>query len=55
MAKLWGGRFKKQTAQAVDHFHSSIGFDWRLYPYDIQGSKAHVRMLGKQGIITPKE
>ncbi|NLM94325.1 MAG: argininosuccinate lyase [Firmicutes bacterium] len=55
MAKLWGGRFKKQTAPAVDHFHSSISFDWRLYPYDIQGSKAHVRMLGRQGIITPEE
>ena len=30
-------------------------FDWRLYPYDIAGSIAHARMLGKQGIITADE
>lgn len=52
--KLWGGRFEKQTAQEVDDFHSSIGFDWRLFRQDIQGSLAHAEMLGRQGII-PKE
>jgi argininosuccinate lyase len=30
----------------------SIGYDRRLYPYDIDGSIAHVRMLGRQGIVS---
>ncbi len=55
MAKLWGGRFKKKTSAAVDDFHSSISFDWRLYRYDIEGSIAHAEMLGRTGIITPEE
>lgn len=54
-AKLWGGRFSKQTAAAVDHFHSSIGFDWRLYKEDIRGSKAHARMLAACGLLTHDE
>lgn len=54
-AKLWGGRFTKQTAAAVDHFHSSIGFDWRLYKEDIRGSQAHARMLAQCGILTQEE
>lgn len=54
MAKLWGGRFQKNTDQQVDDFNSSIRFDQRMYRQDIRGSIAHARMLGKQGII-PKE
>ena len=53
--KLWSGRFQKETNQVVDDFHSSILFDSRLYRYDIQGSIAHARMLGRQGIITTGE
>ena len=51
MAKLWGGRFNKDTDKAVDDFNSSISFDQRLYKEDIKGSIAHITMLGKQGII----
>ncbi|MEE0944446.1 MAG: argininosuccinate lyase [Clostridia bacterium] len=54
MAKLWGGRFQKNTDKKVDDFNSSIRFDKRMYRQDIRGSKAHAEMLGKQGII-PKE
>ncbi len=54
MQKLWGGRFTKSTDSFTDHFHSSIGFDSRMYHEDITGSIAHATMLGKQGII-PKE
>ena len=54
MAKLWGGRFQKNTDKKVDDFNSSIRFDKRMYRQDIKGSKAHAEMLGKQGII-PKE
>ncbi len=49
--KLWGGRFEKATDSLVDHFHSSISFDKRLYKQDIMGSIAHVKMLAKQAII----
>lgn len=50
--KLWGGRFTKSTDSFVDHFHSSISFDQRMYKQDILGSIAHAAMLGKQGIIS---
>ena len=52
--KLWGGRFKKETSGLMEDFHSSIGFDGRMYREDITGSIAHAQMLGKQGII-PQE
>ena len=54
MAKLWGGRFQKNTDKKVDDFNSSIRFDKRMYRQDITGSIAHAKMLGRQGII-PKE
>lgn len=55
MAKLWGGRFQKETDTLVEDFHSSIYFDQRLYKYDIKGSIAHARMLGRIGILQPGE
>ena len=51
MAKLWGGRFQKNTDKKVDDFNSSIRFDARMYAQDIKGSQAHAEMLGRQGII----
>jgi argininosuccinate lyase len=54
MSKLWGGRFQKSTDTLTDDFNSSIHFDQRMYKQDIMGSIAHVKMLGKQGII-PQE
>lgn len=50
-AKLWGGRFGKDTDAAVDSYNASLGFDRRLYRQDITGSVAHARMLARQGII----
>lgn len=55
MAQLWGGRFTKETDQLVYNFNASIGFDQKFYRQDIVGSKAHVTMLAKQGILTEKE
>ena len=52
--KLWGGRFKKGTDTLVNDFNSSINVDSRMYKEDIEGSLAHVKMLGKQGIIPNK-
>ncbi|MFO7766616.1 MAG: argininosuccinate lyase [Pelovirga sp.] len=53
--KLWGGRFTQPTDKFVEEFTASIEFDQRLYRYDIQGSKAHAEMLGRQGIIAVDE
>ncbi|WP_029067394.1 argininosuccinate lyase [Lachnobacterium bovis] len=55
MAQLWGGRFTKETDQLVYDFNASIKFDKKLYREDIVGSKAHVKMLAKVGILTDKE
>ena len=55
MAQLWGGRFTKQTDEAVKAFNDSISFDKSLYREDIEGSIAHAGMLGAQGIITADE
>lgn len=51
MTKLWGGRFQKSAESWVDEFGASIGFDQQLVLEDITGSKAHVTMLGKCGIL----
>ena len=53
--KPWGGRFKGNTDKLVESFTASIGFDKRLYRYDIMGSIAHCKMLGKSKIITQTE
>ncbi|MGC8668702.1 MAG: argininosuccinate lyase [Chthonomonadales bacterium] len=53
--RLWGGRFSAPPHEAVDRLNSSLRFDARLWPYDIQASIAHARMLGRQGILTSEE
>lgn len=53
--KLWGGRFQNATSSLMDDFNSSIQFDWQLYKHDIDGSKAHSKMLNKIGILTDDE
>ncbi len=55
LAIMWHGRFKTKTADEVRNYTESISYDWRLYPYDIQGSVAHAAMLADIGIITPDE
>ncbi|GIQ70005.1 argininosuccinate lyase [Xylanibacillus composti] len=55
MSKLWGGRFTKKTDQLVEEYTASIGFDKELAEEDIQGSLAHVAMLGKCGILSPED
>ncbi|MCH8196132.1 MAG: argininosuccinate lyase, partial [Chloroflexi bacterium] len=44
-------RLKKPMAEAVQRYTASIAYDRRLAPYDIAGSIAHARMLGRQGVI----
>jgi len=54
-SKPWKGRFTEETDSFVEAFTSSVGFDQRLYYYDIQGSIAHARMLTKVGVLTDQE
>lgn len=54
MSKLWGGRFTKGTNKLVEEYTASIEFDKVLAEEDVQGSLAHVTMLGKCGIL-PQE
>ncbi len=48
-------RTESPTARGLDpralDYSASIGYDWRLYPYDIRASIAHAKMLGRQAII----
>ncbi|MGH0036138.1 MAG: argininosuccinate lyase [Myxococcota bacterium] len=50
-AKPWGGRFSQSTDPTVERFSASVHFDRALARYDIRGSIAHARMLGRTGII----
>jgi len=53
--KPWGGRFAEPTSKIVERYTGSVRFDQALYAQDIAGSKAHARMLAKQGVISPDE
>lgn len=48
---FWSGRFQKAPHELFEQLNASITFDWRLAPYDIQGSIAHARMLSGIGAI----
>jgi argininosuccinate lyase len=52
---MWKGRFQQSTAKLLSQYSESISFDWRLHPYDIQGSIAHSKALLAAGILTPEE
>ena len=49
---LWSGRFSEPVSERVKRYTASIGFDYRLAEFDIQGSLAHAQMLAHQAIIT---
>jgi argininosuccinate lyase len=48
----WSGRFNEPVAELVKKYTASVGFDYRLAEFDIQGSLAHAQMLGAQKIIS---
>ncbi len=52
---MWGGRFKEGPDQLMQAINASIYFDHQLAEQDIKGSLAHVRMLGKQGVLKADE
>lgn len=51
----WGGRFQSAGAKWVDEFGASIDFDQLMAHEDLEGSIAHVQMLGHTGILTAEE
>ncbi|MBI4340667.1 MAG: argininosuccinate lyase [Candidatus Omnitrophica bacterium] len=53
--KLWGGRFSTRTDPLVEQYTSSIAVDYRLARYDVEGSIAHAKMLGRCRIISAAE
>ena len=52
---MWKGRFQLETSSLVESYGESVSFDWRLYPYDVEGSIAHAAVLLDAGIITTDE
>jgi argininosuccinate lyase len=52
---LWQGRFGDDMAEAVSAFTVSLSFDQELADEDLMGSRAHVRGLGRGGILAPQE
>ena len=52
---LWHGRFGEEPADALLAFTSSVDFDRRLAGDDIAGSRAHVAMLGRVGLLSDEE
>jgi argininosuccinate lyase len=48
---MWGGRFADGPSAIMREINASIPFDKALWRQDIAASKAHVAMLGAQGII----
>jgi argininosuccinate lyase len=53
--QIWSGRFSEPVDERVKRFTASIPFDWRLAPFDIQGSLAHAAMLAKIGVLTGQD
>lgn len=53
--KPWGGRFESEQAPLFERLNASIPFDHVLAPFDIQGSRAHVRMLADIGALSAEE
>jgi argininosuccinate lyase len=51
----WSGRFSEPVSERVKRYTASIPFDWRLAPFDIQGSLAHAAMLQQVGVLTAQD
>ena len=49
---LWGGRFEKGVDQFTQEFGASLEVDKNMAQQDVAGSRAHARMLARQGIIS---
>ncbi len=54
-AQAWSGRFSEPVSERVKRYTASIPFDWRLAPFDIQGSLAHAAMLREVGVLSAED
>lgn len=54
-AQLWGARFSKPLSDALFKMSRSTGFDWRLAPYDILQTMAHLEGLHLEKIISDSQ
>ncbi len=52
---MWGGRFETSPDEIMQQINASIGVDQRMWKQDIEGSKAHCKMLMKQDILTQED
>jgi argininosuccinate lyase len=52
---MWGGRFAEGPAAVMREINASLPFDKRMWQQDIAGSKAHIAMLAKQGIVDAQD
>ncbi|AOY75230.1 argininosuccinate lyase [Clostridium formicaceticum] len=52
---LWSGRFAESPAEIMQKYSQSLDVDWQLYKEDLQGSKAHGKMLHRIGILSEEE
>ena len=52
---VWSGRFAEPVAELVKRYTASVGFDYKLALFDIQGSLAHAQMLAACGIIAAQD
>jgi argininosuccinate lyase len=52
---LWGGRFAQGPEDSVFALSRSVHFDWRLAPYDLRSSMAHLAILNKSGLVATKD
>ena len=53
--QMWGGRFAAGPDAIMEAINASIGYDKRLAPQDIAGSRAHAAMLAATGIISDSD
>ena len=49
---MWGGRFEGGPDAILQAINASVGFDHRLAPQDVEGSRAHAAMLAATGIVS---
>ena len=52
---LWGGRFASGPSDALAALSRSTHFDFRLAPYDLRGTSAHIKALNKAGYLSAAE
>ena len=52
---MWAGRFDTGMSEALRAISFSLDFDKALLPYDVRGSQAHARSLGRLGVLSAQE